>query len=176
MFARDGHVCQGTLIGGGACGGVLTIHHLVPREDGGSNHRSNLLSVCRRHHDRIHLRHYREAALAFDLLREVEVHKSRQLAVKLTEEQCVKFGLPWGVPGAKRRRNKLISSGRVKLPEEFYVRPKNARPEPPPASPPPPWPLVPAVLPPTGLRPCACQRCGTVTLAKHRPPVCPECW
>lgn len=168
IHARDEGRCQGTLIGG-ECGNKLTIHHLLPREEGGSNRRSNLLLVCRDHHNRIHNPRYRDAAIEYGLLRQV-AEPPLVIKGKITREQCEALGLPWGVPNAKRKRMRLIASGALAIPDDMVRR---ARPLPPP---PPSWPPVPTVPLPAGLRSWTCERCTTVTLAAERPALCPECW
>lgn len=54
IYERDRHTCQAVALLGEVCTGELTVHHLVPSEDGGGNEHSNLLTVCRGHHDTIH--------------------------------------------------------------------------------------------------------------------------
>ena len=36
----------------GNCNGDLSVHHVVPLEQGGTNALSNLLALCRAHHER----------------------------------------------------------------------------------------------------------------------------
>lgn len=49
------------------CAGVLAAHHAVRRSQGGSNHPSNLICLCRRHHDWVHL--YPATSVELGLLR-----------------------------------------------------------------------------------------------------------
>lgn len=61
VLARDGCRCV-------ECGGaeLLTVHHIVARNDGGSNHAGNLTTLCLRCHDKQHgvrrPNHYRAEA------------------------------------------------------------------------------------------------------------------
>lgn len=50
VIARDGSRCTVGWLLGGACSEVLHVHHIVPREDGGSDEMTNLLTACERHH------------------------------------------------------------------------------------------------------------------------------
>jgi RRXRR protein/HNH endonuclease len=54
---RDRHQCQGCH--GGSGDPVLTVHHLRPRAEGGSDRPANLLTLCRTCHER----HHQEQAL-----------------------------------------------------------------------------------------------------------------
>lgn len=49
VLVRDGFRCSGRFLGG-ECSAVLDIHHILPREEGGSDDDSNLLTLCHRHH------------------------------------------------------------------------------------------------------------------------------
>lgn len=57
-FVRDGFTCQAHRVGLPACTcdtlTDLTIHHLVPRAQGGSDDLDNLLTLCRACHDLYH--------------------------------------------------------------------------------------------------------------------------
>jgi len=48
VIARDGG-CSGRFLGG-ECSPILDVHHIVPREEGGSDDVENLLTLCHRHH------------------------------------------------------------------------------------------------------------------------------
>lgn len=48
VLARDSG-CSGRFLGG-ECSAVLDVHHILPREEGGSNEDSNLMVLCHRHH------------------------------------------------------------------------------------------------------------------------------
>ena len=49
ILARDGFRCSGRFIGG-ECSAVLDVHHIRPREEGGTDEDSNLMTLCHRHH------------------------------------------------------------------------------------------------------------------------------
>ena len=51
ILARDGG-CSGRFLGG-ACSAVLDVHHIVPRELGGTDEDSNLMVVCHSHHPQV---------------------------------------------------------------------------------------------------------------------------
>ena len=38
----------------GVCNGALTAHHVLRRSQGGGNEETNLLCLCRRHHEFVH--------------------------------------------------------------------------------------------------------------------------
>ena len=44
----------------GNCGGTLSVHHIVPLNQGGNNSLDNLRTVCRIHHEAIESRSFRE--------------------------------------------------------------------------------------------------------------------
>lgn len=48
VLARDGG-CSGRFLGG-RCSPVLDIHHILPRDDGGTDEESNLMVLCHSHH------------------------------------------------------------------------------------------------------------------------------
>ena len=48
IIARDRGCCGRFL--GGACSPVIDIHHIIPRDEGGTDEDGNLLAVCHRHH------------------------------------------------------------------------------------------------------------------------------
>ncbi len=52
-LVRDNFTCQWP---GCRCSSIhkLTVHHLVPRSQGGSNHLHNLLTLCEKHHRMAH--------------------------------------------------------------------------------------------------------------------------
>jgi 5-methylcytosine-specific restriction endonuclease McrA len=55
VYKRDSYECQGCGDGGGPEGDVeLHAHHIVPLSMGGSNMRSNLITLCDECHARIH--------------------------------------------------------------------------------------------------------------------------
>lgn len=49
VLARDARRCSGRFLGGG-CSAILDVHHILPREEGGTDEDENLLSLCHRHH------------------------------------------------------------------------------------------------------------------------------
>ncbi len=51
-FPRDKQVC--VLKNLGNCSFSLTIHHIEPRSEGGTNNRKNLMVLCLRHHMQWH--------------------------------------------------------------------------------------------------------------------------
>lgn len=51
VLARDGYQCQS---GKSGCSEKLHIHHIVFRSQGGSDAPSNLITLCKRHHDALH--------------------------------------------------------------------------------------------------------------------------
>jgi 5-methylcytosine-specific restriction endonuclease McrA len=53
VLARDGHQCRTA-----GCGSArfLDVHHVIPRDDGGSNDADNLITVCASCHRMIHER------------------------------------------------------------------------------------------------------------------------
>lgn len=133
VYRRDGFTCQAKALDSGRCDD-LTIHHLLPRGQGGSNRRGNLLTVCNRHHRLIHSVRWHDRVVELGLLRETEPPPPP--AYKITEARAAELGLPWGVPGARRMRADLIASGRVKLPDLPDAGPAPVWP--PPVIPPPP--------------------------------------
>jgi len=50
VLARDGHRCTVSRLLGGQCRGLLHVHHIIPRNEGGPDHEDNLATVCARHH------------------------------------------------------------------------------------------------------------------------------
>ncbi len=54
IFERDQWYCQIAHLIPGECDRGLTVHHRCERENGGSDRKDNLISLCRRHHDIIH--------------------------------------------------------------------------------------------------------------------------
>lgn len=53
VIARDGSRCTVGWLLGGACTETLHVHHLIPREEGGSDEESNLITTCDRHHPQV---------------------------------------------------------------------------------------------------------------------------
>ena len=49
VLARDGWRCSGRFLGG-ECSAVLDVHHILPREEGGTDEASNLMTLCHKHH------------------------------------------------------------------------------------------------------------------------------
>ena len=49
VLERDRHRCSGAFLGGG-CSAVLDVHHILPRDEGGTDEDDNLLTLCHRHH------------------------------------------------------------------------------------------------------------------------------
>lgn len=49
VLARDQRACSARFLGGG-CSTVLDVHHILPREEGGTDEDENLLTLCHRHH------------------------------------------------------------------------------------------------------------------------------
>ena len=62
VLKRDGYQCRvfSCTVGGSA---NLTVHHIVPRAEGGGNHRENLITLCPHHHDEIEVAGIRVVAL-----------------------------------------------------------------------------------------------------------------
>ena len=58
IIERDGNVCS-------VCSGskTLEVHHIIPRSEGGSDSRENLITLCKKCHDEVELAEYRTAAL-----------------------------------------------------------------------------------------------------------------
>lgn len=50
VLARDGSRCTVSWLLGGACSETLDVHHLIPREEGGTDDESNLITACHAHH------------------------------------------------------------------------------------------------------------------------------
>lgn len=51
VLARDGQRCSLARLFGGACHGIIDVHHLQPVNEGGDPYAlDNCLSVCHRHH------------------------------------------------------------------------------------------------------------------------------
>ena len=50
VIARDGSRCTVGWLLGGACSDTLDVHHLIPREEGGTNDPENLITACHAHH------------------------------------------------------------------------------------------------------------------------------
>lgn len=50
VLRRDGERCTVGWLLGGACHETLDVDHLIPREDGGTDDLSNLITVCHAHH------------------------------------------------------------------------------------------------------------------------------
>lgn len=48
VLARE-KICNGRFLGG-RCSPVLDVHHILPREEGGTDEDENLLVLCHRHH------------------------------------------------------------------------------------------------------------------------------
>ena len=57
-LVRDGFQCQAHRVGLPVCGetslGTLTVHHLLPKAQGGGDELDNLLTLCRACHDLLH--------------------------------------------------------------------------------------------------------------------------
>jgi len=55
---RDGHTCVfcglTSKLGNKSCRNLIEIHHIIERQDGGSNESSNLIPCCSNHHSLIH--------------------------------------------------------------------------------------------------------------------------
>jgi hypothetical protein len=51
VLARDGYKCQ---CGKSGCSEKLHVHHIVFRSQGGSDAPSNLITLCKKHHDALH--------------------------------------------------------------------------------------------------------------------------
>jgi HNH endonuclease len=49
VLQRDGFRCSGRFLGG-ECSAVLDVHHILPREEGGSDALANLMTLCHAHH------------------------------------------------------------------------------------------------------------------------------
>ena len=50
ILARDGRRCTVSRLIGGGCKGDLHVHHIVPRDEGGTDEDDNLGTTCARHH------------------------------------------------------------------------------------------------------------------------------
>jgi len=50
VLTRDGSRCTVGWLLGGACSETLDVHHIVPREEGGTDDEDNLMTACHRHH------------------------------------------------------------------------------------------------------------------------------
>lgn len=50
VLARDGNRCTVSRLLGGRCAGLLHVHHIRPRGEGGTDDEDNLATVCARHH------------------------------------------------------------------------------------------------------------------------------
>lgn len=48
VIARDGG-CSGRFLGG-ACSEIIDVHHILPREEGGTDEMDNLMALCHAHH------------------------------------------------------------------------------------------------------------------------------
>ena len=48
IIARD-RGCSGRFLGG-ECSPILDVHHILPREEGGTDEDSNLMALCHTHH------------------------------------------------------------------------------------------------------------------------------
>ena len=58
VYARDGHTCQNCGAKGGPFGNnELHCHHIVPKSEGGSHAKSNLTTLCRDCHNKVHDHH-----------------------------------------------------------------------------------------------------------------------
>lgn len=58
VYARDGHTCQNCGVKGGPFGDTeLHCHHIVPKSEGGSHRKSNLTTLCRGCHNKVHDHH-----------------------------------------------------------------------------------------------------------------------
>lgn len=58
VYARDGHQCQNCGAKGGPFGDTeLHCHHIVPKSEGGSHKKSNLTTLCRDCHNKVHDHH-----------------------------------------------------------------------------------------------------------------------
>lgn len=62
VLKRDGYQCRvfSCTVGGAA---NLTVHHIIPRADGGGDYKENLITLCPRHHDEIEVAGVRIVAL-----------------------------------------------------------------------------------------------------------------
>jgi len=49
ILERDQRRCNGRFLGG-RCSPILDVHHIHPREEGGSDDEDNLMVLCHRHH------------------------------------------------------------------------------------------------------------------------------
>jgi hypothetical protein len=49
ILARDGFRCSARFLGG-ACDTILDVHHIRPREEGGTDEDDNLMVLCHSHH------------------------------------------------------------------------------------------------------------------------------
>lgn len=50
VLERDGSRCSVGRLLGGACSHTLHVHHLIPRDEGGTDEDENLLTACAVHH------------------------------------------------------------------------------------------------------------------------------
>lgn len=75
ILDRDAHNCQWRRIrlwgqplppvgGYWRCKGILEVHHRDRMEDGGTNEPANLITLCKKHHSRVHWAMRRESAAA----------------------------------------------------------------------------------------------------------------
>lgn len=61
VYRRDGYQCQNCDARGGSAGDTeLHCHHIVPKSKGGSHDKSNLVTLCRDCHNRVHDQHIPE--------------------------------------------------------------------------------------------------------------------
>lgn len=114
VLHRDRNTCQAKMLPGRCCE-TLTMHHLVPRHAGGSNRRTNLLTVCRHHHNGIHDPANAVIVSKHRLLRKRE-YRPGDIG-RLDRDKIVALGLPYAVPNARRIRAEMIASGRVPVPQ-----------------------------------------------------------
>ena len=80
ILARDGG-CSGRFLGG-ECSAVLDVHHIKPRELGGTDDDDNLMVVCHSHHPRV------EAMRRAILERQGWRHCRRQHRTRAAREAC----------------------------------------------------------------------------------------
>jgi 5-methylcytosine-specific restriction endonuclease McrA len=49
VLEREQHRCSGRFLGG-ECSASLHVHHIIPRNEGGTDELDNLMVLCSRHH------------------------------------------------------------------------------------------------------------------------------
>lgn len=91
ILARD-RGCSGRFLGG-KCSRIIDVHHIVPREEGGTDADDNLMALCHRHHPML------------ESIRRAILRRRQTQPKRCTHEHRY----PWARAACERRLNRLAA-------------------------------------------------------------------